>query len=99
MNILDFALVLKKSLIKLFGEENVLKLSNRPTGQEKNKFIFTILVNSKKFNGFIYFNKNLIVKDIRNILFAFKRNCFEALKKEKPNVSDTPNEKGSTSLD
>lgn len=92
MNIITFALTTERTLAKLFGGENVHKVAVSPTSKDKNKVFFTVSLKGFKHKGFIFFSDRLSGKDIRNILFAYKRNLFDLIAKEDKHA-DSTNEK------
>jgi hypothetical protein len=84
MNKIELMLVVEKILIKLFGKEGVLKITHN--GNDLNKINFTVLVDHKKFFGCIFHSKRLTVKDVRNILFSYKKRVIQSLQEEVKNV-------------
>ena len=90
MNKIELMLVVKRILVKLFGESNVLKVVYSPS--DGNKVTYTITIDNKKFIGCVFYNARFTVKDVRNILFAYKKREIKALNKEVSNV-DSANEK------
>lgn len=87
MNKIELMLVTQKVLFKLFDDKNVLGVCYSP--KDANKISFTVVVDGTKFFGCIFHNNKLTVKDVRNILFAYKKNCLKALGKEVKNANST----------
>lgn len=80
----------KKLLEKFFNDASSIKVNyNRNDG---NKINFIVNLKGDKHCGFIYHNTRLTVKDVRNILFSFKRRVIQSLKKEVQNVDSTAKE-------
>lgn len=86
MNIIEFTLATKKILCKLFTSENVCSVKCKPD-EKRTKIHFIITFKDKKCAGFIFFNSKLSNKDIRNILFTYKRRLFDLIQKEKLNAN------------
>lgn len=81
MNSLECLLITEKVLNKLFGSENIKQILFNPS--KNNKITFTTLLDDKKVCGFLYYHSGLIPKDIKNILFAFKRTALKNLQRNK----------------
>ena len=87
MNNFEFILIVQKTLNKLFGLDNVHKVSAQINGENKNKIYFVISMADKRFHSYIFYRTRLTTKDIRNILFAFKRNTIDSIRRGEINVS------------
>lgn len=81
MNSLECLLITEKVLNKLFGIENVKQVLFNPS--KNNKISFTVLIDTIKYAGFLYYHSKLTAKDIKNILFAFKRTALKSLDRNK----------------
>jgi len=91
MNKIELMQLTKKLLEKFFTGASSIKVDyNRNDG---NKINFIVNLDKVKYTGFIYHNNKLTVKDVRNILFSFKRRVIQSLKKEEvQNVDSTAKE-------
>lgn len=78
MNKIELMLITEKILTKLFGENNVIKVVHN--SKDGNKINYCVQVDGKKFYGCVFHSVKLTVKDVRNILFAYKRNVIKSLK-------------------
>lgn len=82
MNKFELMQYTQKFLRKFFGDLAGIKVTYNT--KDLNRINFTINIEPGRFIGSIYFNANLTPKDVRNILFSFKRKVVDSLsKKEK----------------
>lgn len=84
MNKIECMLITERILRKLFGDKEVLKVVNN--SKDGNKINYCVLCDNKKFYGCIFCNSKLTVKDIRNILFTYKRQVLKSLNREVQNA-------------
>jgi hypothetical protein len=80
-------LIVQKILIKLYGEKGVTSVTYSP--KDGNKINYIVTLDDKKCIGCVFYNAKLTVKDVRNILFAYKKREIKALGKEASNVNTT----------
>ena len=74
MNKISLMLIVQKILIKLYGEKGVTSVTYSP--KDGNKINYIVTLDGKKCIGCVFYNAKLTVKDVRNILFSFKKLAF-----------------------
>ena len=80
MNKIELMQCTQRTLRKFFGDLAGIKVSyNQKDG---NKVNFVIDIERGKFRGFIFHNNTITHRDVRNILFSFKRRVIASLSKE-----------------
>ena len=87
MNKIELMQLTKKLLEKFFTDASAIRVEYNTT--DGNKINFIVTLKGTRHNGFIYHSQRLTVKDVRNILFSFKRRVIQSLKKEAPIANST----------